>query len=134
MMNFTDLILLQDRNDLAIVPVEDLDTSLFAVPIYYQIVVTYDDQIEKYYVLTLSHQTKALNLLRDDIIFNTFGSIAFGYQGEQELRSFDSKLTKQLFHRVHHSVLSLADYPMVLLFPHLVEKQINVEISPIRLV
>lgn len=133
-MNFADLIQLQDHNDVAIIPANDLDTSLFAAPIYYQIVVTYEDQIEKYYVLTLASQTKALDLLKDEIIFNTSGSIAFGYQGQREFCSFDSKLSEGIFHKVEHFVLSLADYPMELLFPHLANKRTKAEIIPFRLV
>lgn len=132
-MNIADLIHLQEKHDIAIVSAKDLDTSLFATPVYYELRISYDDQLEQYYILTLANQTKALDLLKEEIIFNTFGSIIYGYQNQQELHSFDSQLKEDIFHTVRHSVLLLADYPFELLLPHLRDKHSFVQINSFRL-
>ena len=131
-MDIADLIHLQEKHDIAIVSAKDLDTSLFATPIYYELIIRYDDQVEHYYILSLANQTKALDLLKDEIIFNTPGSIIYGYQGQQELHSFDSQLKENIFHTIRHSVLLLADYPFELLLPHLRDKHPQVKFVSYR--
>lgn len=132
-MNIADLIHLQEKHDIAIVSAKDLDTSLFATPVYYELSISYDTQLEQYYILTLANQTKALDLLKEEIIFNTSGSIIYGYQNQQELHSFDSQLSENIFHTVRHSVLLLANYPFELLLPHLRDKHPLVQINSFRL-
>lgn len=132
-MDIADLIHLQEKYDIAIVSAKDLDTSLFATPINYELSIRYDDQFESYYILTLAPQSNALDLLKDEIIYNTSGSIVYGYQGQQEFSSFDSRLKENIFHTIRHSTLLLADYPFELLLPHLSAKCATVSFQSYRL-
>lgn len=133
MDNIADLIHLQEKYDVAIILAKYLDTSLFATPIYYELSIHYDDQVEIYYILTLAPQSNALDLLKDEIIYNTSGSIVYGYHGQQEFNSFDSQLKENIFHTVRHSTLLLADYPFELLLPHLSAKHAAVSFQSYRL-
>lgn len=124
-MNFIDIINAQKQHNIAIASLADCE-SKFSSNIKF--VVSCNNKLESYAILQFQYAAD-LDELKNYIIYDTAGSIAFGYKNESNLYSFDSKMTKNLYHNTSHASLILSDYPLNLLFPHLTENT-SCEIKP----